>query len=194
MTTMLRNQWSSDAIIQTDCCDRFARVPYSACFNTFITSVSTIASMKYKNLSPSEALALVSSTSLLLNSNHLIDKAVNDGLGIYFGFRVGSMRQYMQDNLVGREVLLSYSNHLIEGQWYHQGRNYQSCRAGNNQTCWNLRVWLCFGLACASVLFPPWFLWLVREGLSVPQWLHSLELPGVVLSWCLFKNMMYVGA
>eukprot|EP00039_Didymoeca_costata_P005644 m.83310 g.83310 ORF g.83310 m.83310 type:complete len:797 (+) comp12915_c0_seq1:95-2485(+) len=88
MTTMLRNQWSSDAIIQTDCCD----------------SVSTIASMKYKNLSPSEALAL----------------AVNDGLGIYFGFRVGSMRQYMQDNLgngtikeetiraAGQRVLLSF--------------------------------------------------------------------------------------
>lgn len=51
---MLREQWNSDAIIQTDCCD----------------SLQTISDFKYKNLTKSEALAL----------------AVNDGLGVYFGY------------------------------------------------------------------------------------------------------------
>ena len=67
MTTMLREAWSSDAIIQTDCCD----------------SIRTMAQFGYENLTDSEALAL----------------AVNDGLGVYFGFAVTEFREAMAANL-----------------------------------------------------------------------------------------------
>lgn len=50
--TMLREEWQSDAIIQTDCCD----------------SIQTMSDFN-KSLTKQAALA----------------KAVNDGLGVYFG-------------------------------------------------------------------------------------------------------------
>jgi beta-glucosidase-like glycosyl hydrolase len=87
MTTMLRQAWQSDAIIQTDCCD----------------SIQTMSDYN-KSLSKQEALA----------------KAVNDGLGVYFGYWVGPFRDMMQWNLgngtikpetvvaAGQRVILSF--------------------------------------------------------------------------------------
>lgn len=73
LTTMLRETWKSDAIVQSDCCD----------------SVNTMV----KEISPHTGQPVVNRTEAL-------GLAVNEGLGAYFGYDVGDFRNSMADLLL----------------------------------------------------------------------------------------------
>lgn len=69
---MLRDEWKSDAIVQSDCCD----------------SVNTMRGQRNPHTGQPVA-----------NVTEALGLAVNEGLGAYFGYDVGGMRAAMTDLL-----------------------------------------------------------------------------------------------